>query len=159
MSVLEIHNKLKIPVFFFTLLLFFQLITGFLLFHTHIGWTHSSVLEFYKMNSSHELPMSFETFLQTAAPHLISMGMISFLVIHFLTFVTQVRFRWRWTVAISLAFFTILDIFAGVFVLYISSSLWWLKILAFWGFQFSFFSGTLMMLASLTPLRQLQSEN
>lgn len=159
MSALEVQNRLRIPVFFFTLLLGFQMITGFLLFHIHLGWSKNGILNFYRALDPMAIPMSFSTFLETASPHLLSMGMISFLVIHFLTFVSNFSFKARWIIAVGLAFFTFLDIFAGIFILFISTKLWWIKIFAFWGFQFSFLAGTLMMLLSLIPSRQLQSVN
>ena len=159
MSVLEIHNRLRVPVFFFTLLLAFQMVTGFLLFHLHIGWSQESVLQFYKLLEGDQVPMSFTTFLETAVPHLVSMAMISFLVIHFLTFVAQVSFFWRWTVALSLAAFTLIDIFAGLVVIHVSPALWWFKILAFWGFQLSFLLGTVMMFSAFIPSAQDQLAN
>lgn len=153
----EVEHNLKIPVFLFTLLLFFQMITGLLLFDHHLGWSRESILNFYKLSSS--VPMSWSTFVQTAAPHLLSMGLISFLIVHFLTFVENVSFAWRWVFSLGLVFFTLLDIFAGTFILFVAAELYWLKIVAFLGFQFFFFCCTVMMLLSFKTILQDQSQN
>jgi hypothetical protein len=155
----EVESNLKVPVFLFTLLLFFQMITGLMLFDLHLGWSRNSILEFYKLKEVGQIGMSWGTFVQTAAPHLLSMALISFLIVHFLTFVENVPFAWRWGFSLALLSFTLIDIFAGVLILYISPDLYWVKILGFVGFQFFFFCCTLMMLSSFWSALQLQSKN
>lgn len=159
MSPIEVENHLRIPVFLFTLLLFFQMITGLLLFNMHLGWSQESILEFYRLNVGDGIHMSFATFLQTASPHLTSMALISFLIIHFLAFVPNVSFFFRWWGSLGLAFFTFLDIFSGLFIVYLSPSLYWLKIVGFVGFQFFFFVCTVMMFRSFLPSLNFQSTN
>ncbi len=152
MSPIEIENHLRIPVFLFTLLLFFQMITGLLLFDYHLGWTMDSLLKFYHLQPADPMGMSLSTFLQTAVPHLASMTLISFLIIHFLTFVPNVPFAIRWGGALGLAFFTLLDIFSGLIIIYLSADLYWIKIIGFLGFQIFFFACALIMFFSFLPL-------
>lgn len=159
MSPVEVENHLRIPVFLFTLLLFFQMITGLLLFDHHLGWSMESILKFYHLNTDVSLGMSFATFLQTAVPHLGAMTLISFLIIHFLAFVPNVPFAIRWWGSLGLAFFTLLDIFSGLFIIHLSPSLYWIKIVAFIGFQFFFFVCTIMMFLSFIPTLQSTQGN
>lgn len=147
----EVENHLRIPVFLFTLLLFFQMITGLLLFDYHLGWSQDSILKFYHMKLDDPVGMSFSTFLQTAVPHLGSMALISFLIIHFLAFVPDVSFGARWWGSLGLAAFTLVDIFAGLLIVYVNPGLYWIKILAFVGFQTFFFGCTMMMFLSFVP--------
>lgn len=152
-------DELKIPVFLFTLLLFFQIVTAWLLFDSRFGWTKTSILNFYKLDSMFSQAQSFEGFLKTASPHLLSIGLITFLIIHFFAFTPHFSSRFRWFLGLGLGSFTFLDIFAGGFILLLGPDIYWLKIVSFLGFQLFFVGSVGVLFHSLICSPHSQAAN
>jgi hypothetical protein len=120
----------------YSLLMILHLGTSFLLFATKMGWSLPSIQEFYLGNAQlNSLPKSTSGLLETAVPHLATVGIITFVLGHFLIFIPQISSSTKWTLGLSFPLAGLLNLASGFFIIYFGSAFIILKILSFVLFQ------------------------
>ena len=147
----EISKSLIQSVFLFHLVFLAQAASGVILFHYKIGWSLESIAYFYIGDSEYKQQQGLIGLVEVVGPHLMAMGVLGFIVTHFLAFSQS---RYRVSVATGLWFFIFLDIWAGPMIRLLGPSFAFLKLLGFIGFQGFLFSSLLIILISTAPWGQ-----
>lgn len=137
--------RFRIPLFGFFALFGAQILTGLALFHLKYGWTFGRLRAAF-VNSQGSL--SWAHFLETAVPHVVAIGTITFILGHFLAFVPELQISHRLTLSLGLLFAGILNSLSGSVIILWGPSWVAVKLLTFCVFQFFLFAVTVVILKS-----------
>lgn len=140
---------LKIILFFTLLYILFLSVTNILLYIENIGFTPTSVVNYY-LGSEEEFktPVSYRGLLETTHFHLFAIGMALLLVCH-LTVFTNLPQKVKLLLILLSFIFWLCDMGSGWLVRFISPSFAYLKIVAFIIAQISLIILTLFSFFSL----------
>ncbi|EDP74777.1 hypothetical protein [Hydrogenivirga sp. 128-5-R1-1] len=135
-------------VFIFSLSTLLFTFVNFFLFVNKIGITPGSVAEYYLGSPEKFLrPKTLSGLLSVVTPHLITMGIYLFTLVHFVFFTSAKRKIMLSSLTMTLA---LLDNFGGVFIRFLDPSFAYLKLLSFLGLSFMMvYLPTLIMVSIL----------
>ncbi len=120
----------------YSLLMILHLGTSFLLFTTKMGWSLPSIQQFYLGDLEiNLLPKSEMGLLETAVQHLAAVGIISFILSHFLIFIPQISSSTKWILGLSFPLAGLLNLASGFFIIYFGPAFVVFKLLSFVIFQ------------------------
>jgi len=124
-------------LFFAISLIGLQLISGIWLFIEKFGLLPSDVYLYFAGDEKNFVaPKSIEGLLETAVPHFLAISTTIFVYAHFLLF-TNIITQEKKTLLITALFMTaMIDIFSPLGIIYEYAFFSWLKVLAFWSFEF-----------------------
>jgi len=128
----------------FALLLFFaltlislQLVSGIWLFVEKFGLIPSEVyLYFAGDENNFIMPKSLEGLLETAVPHFLAISTTIFVYAHFLLFTDVISQNKKFLLITALFITAMIDIFSPLGIIYEYEIFAWMKVLAFWSFEF-----------------------
>lgn len=125
----------------YSLLMILHLGTSFLLFALKLGSSLPSIQQFYLGSSElNALPKSASGLLETTVPHLATVGIITFVLCHFLIFIPRISSLTKWILGLSFPLAGLLNLASGFFVVYLGSVFIVLKLLSFVLFQAAYIS-------------------
>ncbi len=114
-----------------------QLLSGIWLFVEKFGLIPSQVtLYFAGDEKNFIMPKSFEGLLETAIPHLLAISTTIFVYAHFLLFTDVISQNKKYLLITGLFITAIIDILAPFGIIYGYTIFAWIKIVAFWSFEF-----------------------
>lgn len=120
---------------FFYFYFFLHWGTGLLMFGQKLGFSHASVVRYYRGEPDLFMePRSFAGLLEVTHFHLFAMGLFFVVFTHLLVF-TPFRERLKAAVTALLATGLLLDMAAGWLVRYIDPAFAWAKLAGFWMLQ------------------------
>ncbi len=130
------HQSYRIAIAWFALFGVLLLASGTALFFSKIGFTYESVQNYYLGSKALFInPKSSYGLLETALPHLGSMGLFIMVTGHFLLFASKEKKRYARKVVIALFIAALLDIFSGFLIVEGWTFFVWVKLLAFGALQ------------------------
>jgi len=126
------HQSYRYAIAYFALFSALLLVSGMVLFFSKIGFSYGAVESYYLGSEAlFTQPKSSYGLLETALPHLGSMGLFIMVTGHFLLFSTKERKRRAVKLVISLFIVALLDIFSGFLIIEGWSFFIWVKLASF----------------------------
>ncbi|WP_345974206.1 hypothetical protein [Sulfurimonas sp. HSL3-7] len=126
------HQSYRISIAYFTLFGALLLSSGMVLFFSKIGFSYEAVKSYYLGSEAlFSSPKSSYGLLETALPHLGSMGLFIMVTGHFLLFSTKEKKRLAKKTVVLLFLAALLDIFSGFLIVGGWIFFVWVKLLAF----------------------------
>lgn len=126
------HQSYRVAIAWFALFGALLLASGMVLFLSKIGFTYEAVKSYYLGSETLFInPKSSYGLLETALPHLGSMGLFIMVTGHFLLFSDQRKKRLAKKTVVFLFIAALLDIFSGFLIVEGWTFFVWVKLLAF----------------------------
>lgn len=126
------HQSYRYAIAWFVLFGTLLLLSGMVLFFSKIGFSYESVQSYYLGSEAlFSAPKSSYGLLETALPHLGSMGLFIMVTGHFLLFSDKRRKQLATKVVIALFIAALLDIFSGFLIVQGLELFVWVKLAAF----------------------------
>ncbi len=126
------HQSYRIAIAYFALFGTLLLASGAVLFFSKIGFSYEAVQSYYLGSKAlFSAPKSSYGLLETALPHLGSMGLFIMVTGHFLLFASKEKKRQAVKPAVALFIVALLDIFSGFLIVEGWSFFIWVKLAAF----------------------------
>ena len=126
------HQSYRIAIAWFALFGALLLASGMVLFFSKIGFSYEAVKSYYLGSEVLFInPKSSYGLLETALPHLGSMGLFIMVTGHFFLFTTKQQKQHAIKIVISLFIVALLDIFSGFLIVEGWTFFVWIKLLAF----------------------------
>ena len=126
------HQSYRYAIAWFALFGALLLLSGMVLFFSKIGFSYTAVQSYYLGSEAlFTSPKSSYGLLETALPHLGSMGLFIMVTGHFLLFASKERKRRAVKPVIALFIVALLDIFSGFLIVEGWSFFIWVKLAAF----------------------------
>ena len=114
-----------------------QLLSGIWLFIEKFGLLPSEVtLYFAGDETNFIMPKSLEGLLETAVPHFLAISTTIFVYAHFLLFTDVISQNKKFLLITSLFVTAMIDIFSPFGIIYGFELFAWMKVIAFWSFEF-----------------------
>ncbi len=119
------------------LLISLQLLSGIWLFIEKFGLIPSQVFLYFAGDEANFImPKSLEGLLETAVPHFLAISTTIFVYAHFLLFTDVISAHKKYMLISALFISAIIDIVSPFGMIYGYEIFAWLKVLAFWSFEF-----------------------
>jgi hypothetical protein len=114
-----------------------QLASGIWLFIEKFGLIPSQVTLYFAGDAENFImPKSFEGLLETAVPHFLAISTTIFVYAHFLLFTDVISQKKKYQLISALFITAMIDIFSPLGIIYGYEIFAWMKVLAFWSFEF-----------------------